>query len=619
MKKSLLIFIAFLLVTLVSFGSTWHVAPSGTDMPGYGTGTGTDAFKTIQYAIDAATAGDVINVAAGTYVEWVVVDKQLTLLGPNYDKAGNDPLRGDEAILKFPSDWGGYHYAELLDIGVYNSTSTAADGTILKGFMFDGTDQNTGNQTLAIECYQSNVVIQNNIVKNFNYMAIQITSYWYDVSGWSYSNYHNGVDVSHNLITNAGIYNTFTTDDTYGFGIYLQGTYGNVSDNVVNYTKCAIQIQPYSNPNSSLATGTVSNNQFDAYRRVIWFNYSENANANWQFNNNTVNGIAPPSGDLTDRWYGLSTETFTAGQVSFTGNTVNVGTAAAATMYPFIKIGAAGGSIDLDATFANNTWNRCAVLTNGTNILGNNFYCFIQPAIAAATTGNTIKVSPGTYHEAITIDKAGLTLVSTGGRDVTFISTPFGTLTTGVRITASNLGTVKIDGFTVKDFTEGGIIQGMAMATGTTFYVYNCKVVAYDNYLRNGIQVSGDGSKVIANDVVGASLTATWASTGITVANASNVLIQGNTINTGHPDNGIAITNWSATLVDNITIDGNTIDGAVWSGIALEGNYYDPHKATSNVVITNNILKNGSSDGVDVMWGDFTNLTVTGNQIFNNI
>src|SRR3954470_10879596 len=44
-------------------------------------------YNTIQSAVDAATPGAIINVDAGTYSEWVVVNKSLTLRGA---KAGVD-------------------------------------------------------------------------------------------------------------------------------------------------------------------------------------------------------------------------------------------------------------------------------------------------------------------------------------------------------------------------------------------------------------------------------------------------------------------------------------------------------------------------------------------------
>ena len=48
-------------------------------------------------------------------------------------------------------------------------------------------------------------------------------------------------------------------------------------------------------------------------------------------------------------------------------------------------------------------------------------YPTIQGAINAASAGDTIKVCPGIYVENVTINKAGLTVVSTGGAAVTRI------------------------------------------------------------------------------------------------------------------------------------------------------------------------------------------------------
>ena len=74
-----------LFATLISQAATWHVDPIlGTDDISHGTGTGVNAFKTIQYAINFGTVatGDVIKLAAGTYTESnIVVDKPLTIQG----------------------------------------------------------------------------------------------------------------------------------------------------------------------------------------------------------------------------------------------------------------------------------------------------------------------------------------------------------------------------------------------------------------------------------------------------------------------------------------------------------------------------------------------------------
>ena len=60
---------------------------------------GSGGYDTIQEAIDAASPGDTIEIAAGTYDEHVVIDKAVTLLGANAGVDGADGGRGPETVI----------------------------------------------------------------------------------------------------------------------------------------------------------------------------------------------------------------------------------------------------------------------------------------------------------------------------------------------------------------------------------------------------------------------------------------------------------------------------------------------------------------------------------------
>jgi Ca2+-binding RTX toxin-like protein len=104
--------------TYVANGTNWTVTSSeGTDtltnVEIVTTGVapnillvGSGGFTTIQAAVNAASNGDTILVAAGTYAELVTVDKDVTILGPNAGIPGTG-TRGTEAVV----DGGFYMHA----------------------------------------------------------------------------------------------------------------------------------------------------------------------------------------------------------------------------------------------------------------------------------------------------------------------------------------------------------------------------------------------------------------------------------------------------------------------------------------------------------------------------
>gem|GEM_PF-2543235 len=216
------------------------------------------------------------------------------------------------------------------------------------------------------------------------------------------------------------------------------------------------------------------------------------------------------------------------------------------------------GELDLVGILDTNSFDRAA-------LSGSVIYSSIQAAIDTASDGDTILVGPGTYPEQLELRMPNITVQSMEGRDATFIDVPHGSLTVGVKVLA-NMGTVTFEGFTVQNFTESGIVQGMSAREGTTFHVLNNKVIPYADYLRNGIQVSGDGSTVIGNYVEGAYLTEDWAATAIGVVNASDVLVEGNEISgaVNGIDFGIAVYTWNyddsiVETLQNVQVLNNTI------------------------------------------------------------
>jgi hypothetical protein len=555
-----------------------YVSPSGSDS---NYGNSDDPFLTIQKAIDTVSDGGTIHLAEGNYLEnpktTIAINKSFNLIGAD-DGSGTalstiqgtlsleNSLTTDSYLIQYINFKQVSGFDSLIIKQIDNLTVRysvfAGAGTITERAIQMNSGGN-GNQ---------NIVIDSCRFENLYYIGIQGSVKTLTVKDSEFVNLKSGINLQSgesDLTVTGSTFNVVAqgvSNDTYGIRLASDTPGSGESLNVTG------------------STFTVDKNGFVAdpgtYHAAIIIRAG--ATGPFTVEDNQILGdvvnLATPSLDISPNWWG-SADGPAAGQL--------VGTA---TYIPWC--GDAACETLITPTVHNTT--------KGT------WHVTIQGAIDAAADGDVIEVGPGEYPEYVELRTPNITVRSTGGAAVTKIVTPPGSLTTGVKVLA-NMGTVTFDGFTVKNFTESGIIQGMADRTGTTFHVLNNIVEPYADYLRNGIQVSGDGSTVIGNTVYGKRLTDEWASAGITVANASNVTVKDNTIIGGVTgvDNGIVLIAYYNDM-SNITIEGNTITDA-FDGVNLQGNYWATTRfSISDVSIKSNIISD-SSEGIGAYW--LTNLT----------
>jgi hypothetical protein len=274
--------------------------------------------KTIQAAVDAATAGDTIAVAAGTYVENIVVTKSLTFAGAGQDRTIIFPALSAPTACSGSSICDGASNIFLIqadDITIYGMTLDGDNPSVNSGIVKGGADIDARNGIISnyplgvfnnLVIYQVKVKniylrgiyaasggtfnIHHNIVQNvagetqsiaiMNHSGSGIFAYntISDSNDGINSNYSTGTQYLNNTITNSGTgihsdnnngsadligWNTISDCRTNGYGIFVFAPQLDVTVKNNTVTNCAVGISASGQGGSGNPTTTFIGNKVD--------------------------------------------------------------------------------------------------------------------------------------------------------------------------------------------------------------------------------------------------------------------------------------------------------------------------------------------------------------------
>ena len=305
-------------------------------------------FATIQQAIDAATTGtnDVIEVCAGTYAEYVTVNKSVTLNGPNAAISPNTGTRVAEAVIVPPTTNTASGRVVLITASNVNFNGFTVNGdnaSLPESGVGFGAPSNSSMDALhGISANANglvNVNVSKNIVKNVAGTGIrteQVTAYSGSGAPATYA-YNN--TISDNLV-----------DNIMGSGISVRSNmYASVTDNVVTNALYGLSVTTMRIENKTpAASRVISGNSFQARQAGIWFNLC--SATPYAVNNNTVTAYGDPT---QEQWNGIMMATVSGAQ-NFMSQT-NLPMAATPEYYTFSNNTIDGSGMN-PATLGNGYW-----------------------------------------------------------------------------------------------------------------------------------------------------------------------------------------------------------------------------------------------------------------------
>jgi nitrous oxidase accessory protein NosD len=264
-----------------------------------------NVYSKIPDGVAAAVTGDTVNVAPGTYVGDPVIDKAITLLGPN---AGIDPNTGTRVAEAVILPEVSVPDPSICETTVFlgNGTSpVAVNNVTIDGFTLDGDNPALTSHVMingadVDACVliagwygtYSNITIRNNILKHATYAGIDISNY----PAWSTATAGNVI--THNRFEDIG-----TIEYGYGMGVIVHyNTYVDITYNVMTRVRLGIQTENMTAASPS-APNSIAYNTIGAWRLGIFQNTRSGTATAYTLANNTITAEGHPG--VTDKWNGI--------------------------------------------------------------------------------------------------------------------------------------------------------------------------------------------------------------------------------------------------------------------------------------------------------------------------
>jgi hypothetical protein len=504
----------------------------------------------IQYGIDEASSGNMLNASAGTFAENVTVHTPVSILGPKATVSGCDPLRGTGEAIVVPA------YNDLTNGVVFN---LLVSNVVIKGFTIDGDNPSVsggtnvfGTDVNAVAGINNglwntgpwpdidHLTVQNNIIRDF-------------VSDGIYVGNTFGINYSWNYIQNNKFEKMREGIQTYAF-------HADISNNCMTSVNRGLSTHGTNTAADPSFTHSIGNNDitiswawvYPGLTRAvgIWNNYQRDNANDLSVHDNTIRfPEVTPVGSTAMGFYALSMDNNRV--ANYTNNTVvgsgncNRGFYASGIASPNVTV--SGGSLG-------NIKDDGVLISNWDPVWGGQI-------------GGDVR---------ITVNNVNITMASPGvGAGVSAYSDPSHSALIASAIVKNDC------------HITGGSVGVLADGPTATVNVYDNTATITGNTV--GVEVTNSGSASVNTSSITSNGTGIHVQLGGNLTSCANNFITGNTIA------GVKIESTAGTIgaVTNNDLSGNPAGNAINNQLATqvsaECNWYG---MTDNAGVTAKITGN---------------------------